>query len=92
MTKCPLISYRKQYSSEVECMRRNCILYNWDRNTCLIKLALLKYTENFTNHEKDDDIRAKLEILENQVLAIKMNFPITSTIDEDWAGLQSDYR
>lgn len=92
MTKCPLISYHKQYCSEVECMGEDCALYNCDRDTCLIRLALLKYTEDFTNYERNDDIRAKLERLENQVFAIKMNFPITSHIDEDWAGLQSDYR
>ena len=92
MTKCPLISYHREHYSEVECMRRNCILYNWDRNTCLIKLALLKYTEDFTNHERDDEIRAKLERLENQVRAIGMGFPIVSTIEKDWSGLQSDYR
>ena len=76
MINCPLISYRKQYSSEVECIGRNCSLYNSDRNTCLIRLALLKYTEDFTNYEKNDNISTKLEILENQVRAIGMGFPI----------------
>lgn len=79
MTKCPLISYRKQYSSEVECMGENCILYNYDRNTCLIRLALLKYTEDFTNYERNDDISTKLKIIENQVRAIGMGFPVMNT-------------
>lgn len=92
MTKCPLISYGKQYCAEVECMGEDCILYNCDRDTCLIRLALLKYTEDFTNSEKVNDIRAKLERLENQIIAIKMNFPVTSNIDEDWARLESYYR
>ena len=78
---CPLISYRKQYSSEVECIGRNCALYNSDRNTCLIRLALLKYTEDFTNYERNDDIRAKLEILENQVRAIGIGFPTMNIIE-----------
>ena len=76
MIKCPLISYHRQYCSEIECMGKSCVLYNSDRNTCLIRLALLKYTEDFTNNKKNDDISTKLEILENQVRAIGMGFPI----------------
>ena len=76
---CPLTSYHKQF--EVECMGRECALYNLDRNTCLIRLALLKYTEDFTNYERNDDISTKLEKLENQVRAIGMGFPIVGTIE-----------
>lgn len=87
MTKCPLISYHRQHYSEVECMGEDCALYNCDRDTCLIRLALLKYTEDFTNYERNDDIRAKLERLENQIRAIGMGFPIVSHIEKNWSGL-----
>ena len=73
---CPLISYRKQYSSDVECIGKDCALYNSEKNTCLIRLALLKYTEDFTNSKRNDDVSTKLEILENQVRAIGLGFPI----------------
>ena len=81
MTKCPLISHRGQHYFELNCMGENCALYNSDRNTCLIRLALLKYTEDFTNYERNDDISTKLEKLENQVRAIGMGFPIMGTIE-----------
>ena len=75
MTNCPLISYQKQYCCEVECMGEDCVLWNFNRDACLIRLALLKYTANAPIDEKDS-IETKIKILENQVRAIGMGFPI----------------
>ena len=75
MTKCPLISYQKQYCGEVECMGEDCMLWNLNRDACLIRLALLKYTADAPIDEKDS-IETKIKILENQVRAIGMGFPI----------------
>lgn len=90
MTKCPLISYGKQYCAEVECMGENCMLWSLNRDACLIRLALLKYTADAPTDEKDS-IETKIKILENQVRAIGMGFPVMNfgnTIEKDWSGLQ----
>ena len=75
MTKCPLISYQKQYASEVDCMGEDCMLWSLNRDACLIRLALLKYTADAPIDEKDS-IETKIKILENQVRAIGSGFPI----------------
>ena len=75
MTKCPLISYQKQYCGEVECMGEDCMLWNFNRDSCLIRLAFLKYAADAPIDEKDS-IETKIKILENQVRAIGMGFPI----------------
>ena len=75
MIKCPLISYQKQYCCEVECMGEDCVLWNFNRDACLIRLALLKYTADAPIDEKDS-IETKIKILENQVRAIGMGSPI----------------
>lgn len=75
MIKCPLISYQKQHCGEVECMGEDCMLWNLNRDACLIRLALLKYTADAPIDEKDS-IETKIKILENQVRAIGMGFPI----------------
>lgn len=90
MTKCPLISYGKQRCSEAECMGENCTLWSLNKDACLIRLALLKYTVDAYADEKDY-IETKIKILENQVRAIEMGFPIvnfSNTIEKDWSGLQ----
>lgn len=90
MTKCPLISYSKQYCAEVECMGENCMLWSLNRDTCLLRLALLKYTADAPIDEKDS-IETKIKILENQVRTIGMGFPVMNfgnTIEKDWSGLQ----
>lgn len=76
MTNCPLISYQKQYSHEVECMGENCMLWSFNKDGCLIRLALLKYTADAPIDEKKDSIETKIKILENQVRAIGMGFPV----------------
>lgn len=75
MTKCPLISYGKkyaQYAFEIECMGEDCMMWSMNKDTCLIRLALLKYTADAPT----DSIETKVKILENQVRAIGMGFPI----------------
>ena len=75
MTNCPLISYQKQYAHEVECMGENCMLWSLNKDNCLIRLALLKYASDAPTDEKDS-IETKIKILENQVRAIGMSFPV----------------
>ena len=75
MTKCPLISFGKQYTAEVDCMGEDCMLWSLNRDACLIRLALLKYTADAPTDEKDS-IETKIKILENQVRAIGMGFPV----------------
>lgn len=75
MTKCPLISFGKQYAAEVDCMGEDCMLWSLNRDACLIRLALLKYTADAPTDEKDS-IETKIKILENQVRAIGMGFPV----------------
>ena len=90
MTKCPLISYGKQLCSEVECMGEDCSLWSYGKDECLIRLALLKYTADAPTNEKDS-IETKLKIIENQVRAIGMGFPVMNfgnTTEKDWSGLQ----
>lgn len=90
MSYCPFISYGKQYCTEVECMGENCMLWSLNREACLLRLALLKYTADAPVDEKDS-IETKIKILENQVRAIGMGFPVmnfSNTIEKDWSGLQ----
>ena len=90
MIKCPLISYGKEYCTEVDCMGKYCMLWNPNKDTCLIRLALLKYTADTPTDEKDS-IETKLKVLESQVRAIGLGFPIMNfgnTVEKDWTGLQ----
>lgn len=85
MTKCPLISYGKQYCFEAECAGEDCMLWDLSKNDCLVRLALLKYTADTPINEKDS-IETKIKILENQVRAIGMGFPVMNfgnTIEKD---------
>lgn len=75
MTKCPLISYGKQYAQsafEIDCMGENCMMWSMNKDTCFIRLALLKYTVD----APADSIETKVKSLENQVRAIGMGFPM----------------
>lgn len=74
MTKCPLISYQKQYTGEVDCMGEDCMLWSLNRDACLIRLALLKYTTDAPIDEKDS-IETKIKKLERQVQMISIGFP-----------------
>ena len=81
MTKCPLISYGKQYCAEVECMGEDCMLWSLNRDACLIRLALLKYTADAPADEKDSiEILVDLLINDYNVDRIKFNDSIAKTL------------
>ena len=42
MKYCPLISYKKQYTNEVECMGEECMFWSKEADNCVIA-ASLKY-------------------------------------------------
>lgn len=75
MTNCPLISYGKDYCYEVQCMGENCMLWSETQNTCLVRLALLKYTIDAPGSEKQI-LEEKMRRLEAQIAATSLGFPI----------------
>ena len=77
MIKCPLISYQKQYCGEVECMGKNCMLWNQDKGSCLIRLALLKYASNVATG-KEEETEEKLKKLQQQVQMASIGFQMYS--------------
>lgn len=94
MDYCPLISYQKRYETERECMGENCVLYSKNKNECLIRIALLKYTKDITSGREvshEDELKAQIEILKQQLQAVSLGFPIMNfgnTVNKDWSGLQ----
>ena len=87
MSYCPLISFRKQYLSEVPCMGEDCILWDGNRDNCLVRLSLLKCSNGVNEVSREDELEAQIKILKQQLQAISMmNFG--NTIDKDWSGLQ----
>lgn len=76
MTNCPLISFQRPYNAGTECMGEDCMWWSMNKDTCLIRLALLKYTADAPADDEKDSIETKIKILENQVRAIGMGFPI----------------
>ena len=94
MTKCPLISFGKQYCTEVDCMGEDCAFWSHGKDGCLMRIALLKYTKDMISSKevsREDELKAQIEILKQQLQAVSMGFPIMNfgnTIDKDWSGLQ----
>ena len=94
MTKCPLISFGKQYCAEVDCMGEDCALWSYGKDGCLLRIALLKYTKDMASSKevsREDELKAQIEILKQQVQAASLGFPIMNfgnTIEKDWSGLQ----
>ena len=94
MSYCPLISFQKQYCTEVTCMGEDCALWSYGKDGCLIRIALLKYTKDMASDKEvshEDELKAQIEILKQQLQAVSMGFPIMNfgnTIDKDWSGLQ----
>lgn len=94
MNYCPLISFHKRSSSEVHCMGENCVLWSCDEDECLIRVALLKYTNDIVSDKavsRKDELEAQIKILKQQLQAVNMGFPVMNfgnTIDKDWSGLQ----
>lgn len=75
MDYCPLISYQKRYETERECMGENCTLYSKNKNECLIRLALLKYTQN-TLTEDAPSIEDRIRELEHEISMVGLGFPV----------------
>lgn len=94
MSYCPLISFQNKYRSEVNCMGKNCVLWSDSKDGCLMRVALLKYTVGMASGKEvshEDELKAQIEILKQQLQAVSMGFPIMNfgnTIDKDWSDLQ----
>ena len=91
MSYCPLISFRKQYCSEVTCRGEDCILWDSNKDNCLVRLSLLKYSNGVNEVSREDELEAQIKILNQQLQAASLGFPIMNfgnTIDKDWSGLQ----
>ena len=82
MSYCPFISFRKQYLSEVPCMGEDCILWDGNKDNCLVRLSLLKCSNDVNEVSREDELEAKIKILKQQLQAVSMmNFG--NTIDKD---------
>lgn len=87
MSYCPFISFRKQYLSEVPCMGEDCILWDGNKDNCLVRLSLLKCSNDVNEVSREDELEAQIKILKQQLQAVSMmNFG--NTIDKDYSGLQ----
>ena len=85
MSYCPLISYQKRYEERRECMGEECVLYSRNKNECLIRMALLKYSQN-TLTENTPSIEDRVRELEHQIGMVSFGFP-TYPIGPDGPGL-----
>lgn len=74
MPYCPFISYGKQYTTEVDCMGEECMLWSHNRDSCLIRLTLLKYVSDVATG-KEESVEDKLKKLERQVQMASIGFP-----------------
>ena len=91
MSYCPFISFRKQYLSEVPCMGEDCILWDGNKDNCLVRLSLLKCSNDVNEVSREDELEAQIKILKRQLQAVSMGFPMMNfgnTIDKDQSGLQ----
>lgn len=75
MNYCPLISYQKQYQSDTDCMGEGCTLWSMNKDCCLIRLALLKYTHDMSSG-REDSAEDRIKRLENQIKAVSLGFPL----------------
>ena len=82
MSYCPFISFRKQYISDVHCMGEDCILWDGNKDNCLVRLSLLKCSNDVNEVSREDELEAQIKILKQQLQAVSMmNFG--NTIDKD---------
>lgn len=87
MSYCPFISFGKQYVSEIPCLGEDCILWDGNKDNCLVRLSLLKCSNGVNKVSRENELEAQIKILKQQLQAISMmNFG--NTIDKDWSGLQ----
>ena len=76
MNYCPLISYQKQYQFDTDCMGEGCTLWSMNKDCCLIRLALLKYTHDMSSG-REDIAEDRIKRLENQIkAAVSLGFPL----------------
>ena len=91
MSYCPFISFRKQYLSEVPCIGEDCILWDGNKDNCLVRLSLLKCSNDVNEVSREDELEAQIKILKQQLQAVSLGFPMMNfdnTIDKDQSGLQ----
>ena len=88
MTNCPLISFQRPYNAGTECMGEDCMWWSLNRDGCLVRLALLKYVAGAPD-EEENSLETKIKILENQVRAIGMGFPVMNFNTEYKMGLNT---
>lgn len=82
MSYCPFISFRKQYISEVQCIGEDCVLWDGNKDNCLVRLSLLKSSNDVNEVSREDELEAQIKILKQQLQAVSMmNFG--NTIDKD---------
>lgn len=82
MSYCPFISFRKQYLSEVQCIGEDCVLWDGNKDNCLVRLSLLKCSNDVNEVSREDELEAQIKILKQQLQAVSMmNFG--NTIDKD---------
>ena len=75
MEYCPLISYQKQYQHGTECMGEGCVLWSAHKNSCLIRLALLKYTYDMFSGDEVNPMEKRVNELEKQMQFASLGFP-----------------
>lgn len=86
MSYCPLISYQKQYCTEMTCMGEDCILWDSNKDNCLVRLSLLKCSNGVNEVSREDELEAQIKILKQQLQGVSMGFPMMNlgnTIDKD---------
>lgn len=90
MSYCPLISYQRQNTSKMDCIGEDCVFWSYNKDRCLIRLALLKYSQNISREiSKEDELEAKIDILQKQVQAVSMGFPVMDFNTEYKMGLNT---
>ena len=75
MTNCPFISFQRPYNAGTECMGEDCMMWSINKDTCLIRLALLQHTQSISSG-KEETIEEKIKKLENQMNTVSLGFPI----------------
>ena len=65
MKYCPLMSFQKQYTSQVPCLEEECALAADGAGNCLIKQALQCYVaaERTRLSEKEERIRHEIDLV-----------------------------
>ena len=64
MLYCPIISYQKEYRSKTECMGEECMFWDAEHNTCLMKSLMVTALTKASRTEKtiqriDEELEAR---------------------------------